>query len=90
MATRGLVFGPHAQDQLVDRAIRPEDVAAALAAPIFRRPSYNYRDEVYGPTTDGRTLKVVIHRGSDPVYVVTVMEFSRGRLRRLMVREESS
>ena len=89
MTTRTLVFGPHAQNQLTERAIRPEDVATVLAAPIFRRPSYNYRDEVYGSTTDGRTLKVVVHRGGDPVYVVTVMEFSRGRLRRLMAREAS-
>jgi hypothetical protein len=42
---------------------------------------------VYGEADDGRTLKVVVVAGSSPATVITVMPFSRRRLRRLMDRE---
>jgi hypothetical protein len=85
---RNLDFDPHARGRMDERHILPGDVAAALAAPIFVRPSADYpdRDEVYGEAR-GRTLMVVVLRGSDPVFVVTVHRFDPGRLRRLMARE---
>jgi hypothetical protein len=85
---RNLMFRPHALTRLEERGVLVEDVAAVLAAPRFVRPSaeYPHRDEVYGEAR-GRTLKVVVVRGSNPVYVVTVHRFTPDRLRRLMARE---
>jgi hypothetical protein len=70
------------------RRIGESDVEAALRAPLYRRPSYRGREEVYGLAQDGRTVLVVIVVGSVPPMVVTVMPFSERRLRRLLAREE--
>ena len=83
MTSRGLVLGPHAQDQMAERSITEADVQTVLANPLFRRPSYDYREEVYGHALDGRTLKVVIVEGSLPPIVVTVMPIRRSRVERL-------
>lgn len=87
MTTRNPEFDPHALIRMGQRRIFPGDVAAVLAAPRFVRPSAEFpdRDEVYGQVR-GRTLKVVVLRGSDPVYVITAMHFNPNRLRRLMAR----
>ena len=65
------------------RGITEADVEAALAAPFQRRPSYRGREEVYGTSRDGRTLKVVVVQGSSPALVITVMRIDpRRSLRR--------
>jgi hypothetical protein len=62
------------------RGISEADVAAALALPIRRQASYAGREEVYGATLDGRTIKVVIVPGTAPLLVVTAMRIHPRRV----------
>jgi hypothetical protein len=76
------VFDPHALDQMASRGISEADVAAVLDNPIYRRPSYNQREEVFGTAPGPRTLKVVVIADSEPPYVITAMRIDPRRIRR--------
>jgi hypothetical protein len=79
-------FTSYAQQQMARRGISTAEVEAVLAAPAFRRANYGFREEVYGQTLDGRTLKVIVAEGSAPVIVINAMPVSARRVGRLRGR----
>lgn len=79
-----IVYGPHALDILVDRAIEPDWVERTLAAPDSVEPDPKHPERLRAyralPERDGRVLRVVYVPLSDGVRVVT-MFLDRGRRR---------
>ena len=70
-----LAYTGHARDQMVERAITARHVEQVLASPDSLIEGVT-ADE-YNALVDGRSLRVVLARNTEPRLVVTVMIVSR-------------
>ena len=81
MAGLIIVYGPHAMDNLVDRAIEQAWVEETIRAPDAIEPDLNHPDRVRAyravPERGGRVLRVVYVQDAQTYRIVTVF-FDRG------------
>ena len=70
-----VAYSRHARDQMVDRAITLRHVEQVLASPD--RLIEGVTADEYNAVVDGRALRVVLARNTEPRLVVTVMIASR-------------
>ena len=68
-------YSSHARDQMVERAITREEVEQVLGSPDTLIEGVT-ADE-YNAVVDGRALRVVLARNTEPRRVITVMIASR-------------
>lgn len=70
-----IAYSRHARDQMVDRAITERHVEQVLAFPD--RLVEGVTADEYNAVVEGRPLRVVMARNTDPRLVITVMIASR-------------
>ena len=70
-----VAYSRHARDQMVDRAITLRHVEQVLASPD--RLIEGVTADEYNAVVDGRALRVVLARNTEPPLVITVMLASR-------------
>ena len=70
-----IAYSRHARDQMVDRAITERHVEQVLALPD--RLVEGVTADEYNAVVEGRPLRVVMARNTDPRLVITVMIASR-------------
>ncbi len=68
-------YSRHARDQMVDRAISRQEVMQVLTSPD--RLVEGVTADEYNAMVNGRPLRVVVARNTEPPLVITVMIASR-------------